>query len=265
MKFENVMLGADPELFFRDSSGKFISSIGRVGGTKEKPRPIDKIGSAVQEDNVAVEFNIAPAKSQVEFLQNLYRPLSYLNKRAKELHLSLSIIPSAMFDRDQLDTPEAMMFGCDIDYNVWTGKPNPRPVAKGEYLFLRTCGGHEHVSWSNPTGEERKALIKALDLFEGVPSVLMDDDSRRRLLYGKAGAYRPKMYGVEYRVLSNFWIRSPNLMRWVYSQTERAMEFLRSGMKIDSDTKKLILKAINFNHIDSAKRLVDQYELTVLT
>ncbi|CAN5950618.1 unnamed protein product [Sphagnum jensenii] len=33
-----------------------------------------------------------------------------------------------------------------------------------------------------------------------------------------AGAFRPKPYGVEYRVLSNRWLSNPALMRWVYNQ-----------------------------------------------
>ena len=52
----------------------------------------------------------------------------------------------------------------------------------------------------------------------GLPSVCMDDDTDRRSLYGASGAYRLKPYGVEYRVLSNFWLRSEELQRWAYQQ-----------------------------------------------
>jgi hypothetical protein len=45
----------------------------------------------------------------------------------------------------------------------------------------------------------------------------------RRELYGKAGAFRPKPYGVEYRVLSNRWLNSEALIRWVYNQSQLGM------------------------------------------
>ena len=264
MKFDNVLCGADPELFLTDDNGKYISAIGKIGGSKMFPRKIDDYGSAVQEDNVAVEFNIPPAESVKEFITNLYRPLSYLNKHAASMNLKLSIVPSAKFDWDQLDNPTAMMFGCSVDFNVWTGKPNPRPEAKGDNRNLRTCGGHLHLSWDEPNLEERRELVRTMDLFLGVPSVLIDNDSMRRVLYGRAGAYRPKPYGVEYRVLSNFWIKNLDRMRWAFEQSHRAIQFLRQGHKIGGEIKTTILSAINNNNIDAAKALVIQFDLTVV-
>jgi len=48
-------------------------------------------------------------------------------------------------------------------------------------------------------------LIKLLDIILGITSVLMDNrtNKERRKMYGKAGDYRLKSYGIEYRVLSN--------------------------------------------------------------
>jgi hypothetical protein len=45
---------------------------------------------------------------------------------------------------------------------------------------------------------------------------LWDSDKKRRELYGALGAYRPKSYGVEYRVLSNAWLESKEKMDIVY-------------------------------------------------
>jgi len=59
-----------------------------------------------------------------------------------------------------------------------------------------------------------------MDLYLGVPSVLMDKGELRKQLYGKAGAYRMKPYGVEYRTLSNFWIFSDTTIGWVWDNTD---------------------------------------------
>jgi hypothetical protein len=59
--------------------------------------------------------------------------------------------------------------------------------------------------------------------------MFVDFDDRRRQLYGKAGAYRPKPYGMEYRVLSNVWLKNKSLQRWVYRNTMRAIKELQYG------------------------------------
>jgi len=114
MKFT---IGADPELFLKDATGKFISSIDLIGGSKAYPRPIDK-GCAVQEDNVSVEFNIPPCENELDFVNSLNYTLEYLKDFAKHSGLELAIVPSAEFSDDQLEHPRAQEFGCEPDYNV---------------------------------------------------------------------------------------------------------------------------------------------------
>src|SRR3546814_17499888 len=59
-------------------------------------------------------------------------------------------------------------------------------------------------------------LTKQLDAFLALPSLFYDDQVKRRSMYGAAGAFRTKPYGVEYRVLSNAWLKDSKLMSWVY-------------------------------------------------
>jgi hypothetical protein len=94
---------------------------------------------------------------------------------------------------------------------------NPKPEAR---QALRTLGGHVHIGLPNP--EEGQLVACFADVLLGIPSILLDKDTRRRQMYGKAGAFRPKPYGCEYRVLSNFWLRSEATMRWVYQQAQLA-------------------------------------------
>lgn len=253
MNYENILVGADPELFLCDAAGKLRSAIGLIGGTKWEPRKLDDKGSAVQEDNVAVEFNIPPASSRAEFLHSIGSMLEYINNYVEGKGLSLNIIPAGQFDADQLADPKALEFGCDPDYNVWLRRENAKPNLPDELMNLRSCGGHVHVSWTDPgmTGnieevkESQEDVIMAMDVFLGCPSIQYDSDLMRRKLYGKAGAFRPKVYGIEYRTLSNFWLREPSLVEWVYDQTIHAMDYLNSGGKIDREHSTLINTCIN--------------------
>lgn len=251
----NVTRGADPELFLKNNEGKAISSIGLIGGTKEYPRPIGD-GYAVQEDNVAVEFNIPPAFSKQEFVASIHHVLGYLRNEAAGMGLSLNISPTAEFSPDQLLHPQALELGCEPDYNAWTKQVNPRPVAP---VSLRSSGGHLHLGWNNPQGDELLSLIKAHDLFCGASSILYDKNTQRRSIYGKAGAFRPKPYGGEYRTLSNFWIASEELTAWVYEQSEKAVAFVNNGFSILEEDVASLLHCINNSDIHSFHFLNEKY------
>lgn len=258
MKYENIKVGADPELFLVDKFGELRSAIGRIGGTKWEPRKLDDKGSAVQEDNVAVEFNIPPAGTKHEFLNSIGEMLQYLHNYVKHQGLSLNIVPAGIFLDEELFDPKALEFGCDPDFNVWLRAENPKPELPKELTNLRSCGGHIHVSWDNPKMQEQEGLIMAMDVFVGCLSIQYDGDTLRRRLYGRAGAFRFKDYGVEYRTLSNFWLREPSMVEWVYDQTHHALDFLNAGGEISRDHAVLINDCIN-NGNEAALLKIQQY------
>lgn len=257
MVYEDIKVGADPELFLVDYSGKFISSVGLIGGTKEHPLPIDDKGHCLQEDNVSVEFNIAPASSKQDFINSLTFVLDEIESRASSMQLLTAIVPAAEFDFDQLQTPQAMTFGCEPDYNAWTGDVNPAPYC--DNMQLRSAGGHIHVGYKNPTKKSQRELVKAMDIFLGVPSAELDPDNMRRQLYGKPGAMRFKKYGAEYRTLSNFWIKTKELQEWAYDQTMRAIDFLNNGGTIDPADNAAIYHAIMFNDKQAQALVYNKY------
>lgn len=224
MSYKNIKVGADPELFLKVKGGEFVPACGLIGGSKDKPKKIDKVGHAVQEDNVMVEYNIRPAKTVEEFLESHKFVLNYLRQMLPEYELAVAA--SVEFRKDQLQHPQAKVFGRDPDYNAWTLEVNPPPTAKSN---LRTAGGHIHVGYDNPSIQDQVALAKAMDLFIGVPSILLDADDRRRSRYGKAGAFRPKDYGIESRTPSNFWIANDKLQAWAFNNTRAACAFLNDG------------------------------------
>jgi hypothetical protein len=79
---------------------------------------------------------------------------------------------------------------------------------------------------------------------------MWDKDATRRQLYGKAGAFRPKPYGMEYRVLSNRWLDSEPLMRWVYNTLQTAMADAFSGVWAEDAFGDLARTVIDNNEVD---------------
>lgn len=257
-----LTLGCDPEAFLSNIHGELQSAVGRIGGSKTQPMPLPLgEGFAVQEDNVALEFNIPPASSALEFFESVSTCLHFLDQHVcGSQGLQIVNMSAVSFPEDQLQTPAAQQFGCDPDYNAWTGKRNPRPKAADKNL--RSCGGHVHVGYDQSMAELR-SVIQMMDLHLGVPSVLMDHGELRKELYGKAGAYREKPFGGEYRTLSNFWIFERRLITWVWNNTERAVNAAVERLAIGDDEARIV-EAINTNNKDIAQELVHKYKLELV-
>lgn len=245
-------IGADPELFLVDQNGRFISAIGLIGGSKKHPHDIGQ-GCAIQEDNVAVEFNIPPADAANKFVSSITYALDHLSKQVADKGLFLSITASKSFDKDQLEHPRAKVFGCDPDYNCWTRQQNDPPKAKD--ASLRSAGGHIHIG----AALDKLQLARWCDVTMGLPSVLEDNDTQRRLLYGKAGSFRGKPYGVEYRTLSNYWLQSKSLMEKVFKRAELAIERVEFGWNLSDKDGEEIQAAINNSDKSLAERLIASY------
>jgi len=247
-------IGCDPEFFLLKQQMPF-SAIGLVGGTKEEPKPLDKRGFSVQEDNVSVEFNIPPAHNHEEFIDSIEYVMNTLKKKLKKYQVSHD--SALIFPDDQLLHPKALEFGCEPDFNAWTKRINPRPKATDQNL--RSAGGHIHVG----TKEDPIEVIRAMDLFLGVPSIVLDKHGApRRALYGAAGAHRIKPFGCEYRTLSNFWIFSKETIKWVYDQTAKALEFIEDGETIDEKHGEIIQQCINKSDMEAYAYLRETYSLT---
>lgn len=248
-------IGADPEFFLKNKH-RHISAVGMIGGNKDYPLALPKEGFAILEDNVSVEFNIAPCHNHTEFIDAIQYVMKELQQRLPNFEFSTA--SSVVFDADQLNDPQALEFGCEPDLNAWTKQQNPRPTASNAQL--RSAGGHVHVG----TNEDPFEVIKAMDVYLGIPSLKIDNSPAaiaRRQLYGKAGCCRIKPYGAEYRTLSNFWIFSPKLIEWVYNQTEKALAFVAAGNRISVEDGHLIQDCINNNNGKAYEHLSKTYGL----
>ena len=51
------------------------------------------------------------------------------------------------------------------------------------------------MGYENPDVDTSLALVKYMDAFLGIPSVVKDKDKKRRSLYGEAGCFRLTDYG----------------------------------------------------------------------
>lgn len=246
MLLSNVTIGADIEVFLKNKiSGDIVSAEGIIKGTKEFPFKFMNGNPfyATSLDNVMAEFCIPPARTGVEFRESIETAMAYIQNNIPG-DLSLWAFPSAKVDGKWLQTENAMLFGCEPDFNAWTnGSINPRPEATDGNL--RSCGGHIHIGYDEPSAATNLQLIKAMDIFIGLPSVIQEPDNERKTLYGKAGAFRFKDYGAEYRTVSNYYINSVELTHWAFQNTKKAVDFVNDGININKTEADGIQLAIN--------------------
>jgi hypothetical protein len=228
-------VGADPEVFVKDKKGRFRSAHGLIPGTKQEPFKVKN--GAVQVDGLALEFNIEPAETREEFVHNIGSVLGQLAAMVPDYEIVID--PTAKFNGNHLNAQpeEALELGCEPDFNAYTENENPRP---DNNTTMRTAAGHVHIEFcegADPKDPEHIrrccTLVQQLDAFLGLPSLLWDNDKKRRKMYGKAGAFRPKSYGVEYRTLSNAWLKDPALVGYVFDQVQNCLTRLKSGEKVD--------------------------------
>lgn len=243
-----ITVGADPEVFVT-KDGKFRSAWGLIPGTKEKPHPVQD--GAVQVDGCALEFNINPVDNADDFVKNVNSVMGQMKEMVPGY--DFAIVPSCRFNGNHFRAlpDEAKELGCTPDFNAYTMKENDKPDNK---TTMRTAAGHIHIGFCDPVADPLNddhmtrcaTLVKQLDAYLGLPSVLFDKDVARRKMYGAAGCFRPKPYGVEYRVLSNAWLLSEARMRFVYKMTERAVEDLIKGVRLtDNIGENNVQRAIN--------------------
>lgn len=261
----NILIGADPETFCKAPDGQLVSAYGMIPGDKKNPFRVEQ--GAVQVDGMALEFNIDPASSETEFVTSIESVMAQLADMLPEGH-TLEPTPVAHFGKAYIESQpmEAKELGCDPDYNAYTMEENPTP---NEDAPFRTGAGHVHIGWTDKAdmdsplhASQCSMVAKQLDLYLGVASVLFDSDNLRRDLYGKAGAYRPKTYGAEYRVLSNAWLKSKELTSWVYRTAILAVERLMAN-NLDFEKYGDVEQVINNSDVGRAREIVADLGLEV--
>jgi hypothetical protein len=214
-------LGSDPELFVTD-------------GTDVVPSFVlldNKDQGSVTMDGFQVELHPIPSTCRVSGGYWIGDSLSHLRDIAKRKGLQISFNTAHRISDKTWDSTDDSVkrFGCNPTNSAYSEN-----VDRGNGLRerFRAGGGHIHIDDASARGN-RDELVQLLDIVVGNTLVLIDRDSNnaeRRLKYGRAGEYRPKEYGLEYRVPSNFWLRDYVLWSLVAGLIRNALTIRLIGL-----------------------------------
>lgn len=245
-EMEFAMLGGDPEFFVANKKGKILPA-DKFLPSKYKPYKVNAISDSKDKewqknriyfDGIQAEMAVAPCTCREDLLSNFYNCLRGAERKIGTNQIILK--PSVKVDFKTIEEadPEARIFGCDPDFNAYTLTQNTPEMDASRHPY-RYAGGHIHlgiiknyleeipenqrVIAMEPEGHIR--LVKFLDVMVGIPALLLDNvpgSKRRRSKYGKAGCFRPTPYGIEYRTLSCWWLKSPITASLVYGLARMA-------------------------------------------
>lgn len=239
--YHSLMFGCDPELFF-EQNGRVIGAekvIAEAGLSSKSGGNNSCWGKdrAFVLDGVQVELNPRPNYCRASLGNELSASFLALKQHLAGMKdITASFRSVVDVDKAELASlsEKARVLGCAPSLNMYD-KAATVSVNAATYT-KRSAGGHIHIGLDRNIGLSvahimpyREELVPLLDVLVGLPSVLVDRDphaAERRQVYGRAGEYRLPAHGVEYRTLSNFWLRSYQLMSMVMGLTRLAASVL---------------------------------------
>lgn len=261
-KIENVTIGSDFELFLFDNNLKeVINAKPYVKGSKHFPYNFDKSSEfwCTSLDNILAEMNIPPVKNEKDFNAYVQKAIDYLESTLPK-NITTLAQPAMYIKEEYLNTEESRQFGCTPSYDAYTLNENQQP--DGEQTNLRTGAFHIHIKYDKMNFELSAELIKMLDLYLGIPSIVVEPANDRRKLYGTPGEFRySEDKTTEYRVLSNFFSKNESLRTWVFKNTMAAIEHMNTKGPLSSETTNHIRKTIKNSILSNAEKLIDNYNI----
>ena len=179
--------------------------------TKENQKKVDAFqgqsGGTYHWDNALLEVTNNPEDSFSKCVHSLNRmqrlalqEISSINGNRQHAYFVENLTCAIEYSAEELDTPEAWKAGCDPSLNAYN-KPTGRGIRyKDNWRF---GGTHFNIDCTGSKEQFAMALDNTLGLISVLATQCPEDERRRRELYGRAGEYRSKPFGIEYRVLSN--------------------------------------------------------------
>jgi hypothetical protein len=224
---------------------------GLLGGTKDKPIPIPGLGEGfmMQEDGVAAEFNIPPTNDPHTFVVSIDKALSHICKQLRRKSVDSVRVNCIELKEDWITSNAAIkQIGCDPDFCAYDANPNiPRELAEGVVGLTRGAGGHIHIGYPTELCPQ-PVLVQLLDAVVGLSMLPHDKQGKRRVWWGKAGIFRVKPYGIEYRTLSNFWIWSPHFGRHILWH----IKALLNSLEVNNVAWQAFWNGVNWTQIQDA-------------
>jgi hypothetical protein len=228
-----VDMGCDPELFIRDTAtGRIVASeeaLARV------PSPsIYSKGVLVVPDGVQAEIHPGHGSCMSGVSQQLAHAIMHWGSELLKKGLRLDFTQTIELSEEEFEKlpAKSRVLGCMPSFNIY--EPDSQLGVDGSTYRKRSCGGHVHMGFLNPTTPEnhpwktrRADFVPLLDVLCGNTFVLIDRDplaAERRKVYGRAGEYRLPDHGLEYRTPSNFWLKSFPLANFVLQMCRSAWQ-----------------------------------------
>ena len=267
-----VTFGCDPEFFF-EKNGTIIGSekvidIKKGLSVKKDQKKNGSCSSGTPEskfivDGVQAEINPKPDTCRARLGNEISACFRTLYETIKaDPELSINFLPTVKINKKELMSldEKSRVFGCAPSKNSDKKSQNAvalRDPAKYKY---RSAGGHIHLGYDNYSTNvksvlsEPARLVQIMDIIVGNTCVLIDRDPgniERRKVYGRAGEYRTPPHGVEYRTLSNFWLRAYPLMSFVMSLSRVCVNIMASSIP-GRDFERELLSMVDMNKIRKA-------------
>ena len=244
--YTDLQLGCDPEFFFAQDgkvigAEKVLPANGILAAEKQRVSGAGAGGSwdnptAFVLDGVQVELNPKPTYCRAHIGNQLRVAFialkEHLNK-VGEGKIKASFSSVIEIDQHELDglSEKAKVFGCAPSLNQYD-KGATVSVDAATYL-KRSAGGHIHLGLEAYLIPHHARLVPLMDIIVGNTCVMIDRDpeaATRRLHYGRAGEHRLPKHGLEYRTLSNFWLRSYPLLSLVLGLSRLAVGVLKTSI-----------------------------------
>jgi hypothetical protein len=248
LKPVSVVVGSDPELFFEKDgiivgAEKVIPKEGLTVRQGYKP--------SVVLDGVQVELNPKAAWTVPGLGLEVGKAFRLLKGHLGDSGVSISFKGVVEVSRVELDSlsPNSRILGCLPSKNIYGNRPitvDPKTYRK------RSAGGHEHFGLRSNASlfSNRVDLVALFDMFVGNTCVMVDRDpgaAERRENYGRAGEFRTPKHGLEYRTLSNFWLRNYSLMSFVFGMAGIGVAVLDHGLSGQGYIEDELIEAVDLD------------------
>lgn len=290
-----VLFGTDPELFFATTGGvvvgaeKILPKSGKLNVSASSANGRFGEHNGGQEivlDGVQVELHLNPSWCRAHLGNELRCHFQRLRTHLEKMKgTSVSFEAVVRVDQAELASlsEKSRTLGCAPSLNLYDPQASIK-VDPATYS-TRSAGGHLHFGLLNSPGgyhygpflifnpeggvDQRERVVPILDILLGNTAVLLDRNplaAERRKVYGRAGEYRLPKHGLEYRTLSNFWLRSYQLLGLVLGLGRMAVSVVSTSIGSKNQHKAQSLgdpegKLLKMVDLDKVRRAINTNSL----